>query len=180
MPLLNSQTTGVVHSSVSQSVRLFVSQSVRLFVRQSVRLFATPWTLAHQASLSMKFSRQEYWCGQLFSFLGNLPDSGIEPQSPALQAESLPSEPPGKPFCRSYTSDQSRSESETHPGSTTLTFQEGDQDTISNKTGSPRRCFKSALEPAAPSQAQISIPQHCKKAVRNGCLWSDIKHQVES
>ena len=43
----------------------------------------------------MGFSRQEYWSG-LPSFLGDLPDSGIKPRSPTLQADSLPSEPPGK------------------------------------------------------------------------------------
>ena len=58
-----------------------------------------PWTVACQASLSMKFSRQEYWGGLPFSTLGNLLDPGIEPvssASPALQADSLPLMPPGK------------------------------------------------------------------------------------
>ena len=59
-----------------------------------VRLFATPWTVAHQAPRSMKFSRQEYWSGLPFSSPGDLPDPGIEPRSPALQADSLPSESP--------------------------------------------------------------------------------------
>ena len=62
-----------------------------------VRLFATPWTVAHQASPSMGFSRQEYWSGLLFPSLGDLPDPEIEPRSPALQADTLTSEPPGKP-----------------------------------------------------------------------------------
>ena len=44
----------------------------------------------------MKFSRQEYWSRLLFPFPGDLPDSGIEPRSPELQADSLPSEPTGK------------------------------------------------------------------------------------
>ena len=61
-----------------------------------VRLFATPWTVAHQAPLSMGFSRQEYWSGLPFPSSGKLPDSGIEPRSPALQAGALTSEPPGK------------------------------------------------------------------------------------
>ena len=57
-----------------------------------------PRTVAHQAPPSMEFSRQEYWSGLLFPFPGDLPDPGIEPQSPALQADALPSEPPGKPL----------------------------------------------------------------------------------
>ena len=45
----------------------------------------------------MEFSRQEYWSGLPFPSLGDLPNPGIEPGSPALQADALPSEPPGKP-----------------------------------------------------------------------------------
>ena len=62
-----------------------------------VQLFATPWTVAYQAPLSMGFSRQECWSGLPFPSPGDLPDPGIEPGSPALQADVLPSEPPGKP-----------------------------------------------------------------------------------
>ena len=58
----------------------------------------TPQTVARQAPLSMEFSRQEYWSGLPFPFLGDLPDLGIEPRSPALQADSLPSESPGKSY----------------------------------------------------------------------------------
>ena len=58
--------------------------------------FLTLWTVAHQAPLSMRFSRQEYWSGFLFLSPGDLPDPGIEPRSPALQVNSLPSELPGK------------------------------------------------------------------------------------
>ena len=61
-----------------------------------VRLFATPWTVAYQASLSMGFSRQEYRSGLPFPSAEDLPDPGIEPGSPALRADALPSEPPGK------------------------------------------------------------------------------------
>ena len=64
---------------------------------------ATSWTVAHQASLSVKFSRQEYWSGLPFPSLEDLPDPGIEPKSPAFQADSLPSEPPGKPTTREAT-----------------------------------------------------------------------------
>ena len=56
--------------------------------------FATPWNIAHQAPPSMEFSRQEYWSGEPFPSPGDLSDPGTEPRSPALQAESLPSEPP--------------------------------------------------------------------------------------
>ena len=58
---------------------------------------ATPWTAARQAPLSMGFSRQEYWSGLPFPSPGDLPDPGIEPGSPALQADSLPTELRGKP-----------------------------------------------------------------------------------
>ena len=61
-----------------------------------VRLFATPWTVAHQAPPSRGFSRQEYWSGLPFPSPGDLPNPGIEPRSPALEADALTSEPPGK------------------------------------------------------------------------------------
>ena len=61
-----------------------------------VRLFATPWTVAYQAPLSMRFSRQEYWSGLPFPSPGGLPDPGIKPGSPALESDALTSEPPGK------------------------------------------------------------------------------------
>ena len=57
----------------------------------------TLWTVAHQASPSMGFSRQEYWSGLPFPSPGDLPDPGIEPGSPALEADALTSEPPEKP-----------------------------------------------------------------------------------
>ena len=62
-----------------------------------VQLFVTSWTAAHQAPLSIGFSRQEYWSGLPFPSPGDLPDPGIEPGSPALQADSLPTELWGKP-----------------------------------------------------------------------------------
>ena len=63
-----------------------------------VQLFVTPWTIAYKGPPSMEFSRQEYWSGLPFPSPGDLPNPGIEPRSPALQADSLPSEPPGKPL----------------------------------------------------------------------------------
>ena len=62
-----------------------------------VKLFVIPWTVAHQAPPSMEFSRQEYWSGLPFPSPGDLPDPGIELRSPALRADALLSEPPGKP-----------------------------------------------------------------------------------
>ena len=66
-----------------------------------VRLFVTPWTVAHEAPISIEFSRQEYWSELPFSSPGDLPDPGIEPGSHALQADSFPSEPPGT-LCRCW------------------------------------------------------------------------------
>ena len=66
-------------------------------VAQSCPTLCTPWTVAYQASPSMGFSRQEYWSGLSFPFPGDLADPGIEPESPALEADALTSEPPGKP-----------------------------------------------------------------------------------
>ena len=63
-----------------------------------VRLFVISWTVAHQAPPSMEFSRHEYWSGLPFPSPGDLPDPGIEPRSPTLQADALLSEPPGKPL----------------------------------------------------------------------------------
>ena len=62
-----------------------------------VRLCATPWTVDYQAPSSMGFSRQEYWSGLPFPSPGDLPNPGIKPGSPALQANSVPAEPPEKP-----------------------------------------------------------------------------------
>ena len=61
------------------------------------QLFATPWTVAHQAPLSMEFPRQVYWSEFPFPSPGDLPNMEMEPGSPAWQAHSLQSEPPRKP-----------------------------------------------------------------------------------
>ena len=67
-----------------------------------VQLFATLWTVAHQAPPSMGFSRQEYWSGLPFPSPGDLPNPGIEPRCPTLLADTLTSEPPGKPSCSKW------------------------------------------------------------------------------
>ena len=72
-------------------VMLFIMPCVSCSSR--VWLFATPWTVACQAPLSMEFSRQKYWSALPFPSPGDLPNPGIEPRSPVLQADSLPSKP---------------------------------------------------------------------------------------
>ena len=93
------------------SVSLYTSISIMgpLFqevseVARHVQLFVTSWTVACQAPLSMGFSRQEYWTGLPFPSPGDLPDPGIKAGSPTLQADSLPSEPPGKPLFQERSS----------------------------------------------------------------------------
>ena len=66
-----------------------------------VQLSATPWTIAHQAPLSMEFSRQEYWSGLPFPTPGDLSNPGIKPEDPVAPAEAggfFTTEPPGKPM----------------------------------------------------------------------------------
>ena len=90
-------TANTVHRHCSAYFRCTNSpdpHNPKLSVAQAcLTLFKTPWTVAHQGPLSVGFSRQEYWSGLPFPFPGDLPDPGIEPESYALQADSLPSEP---------------------------------------------------------------------------------------
>ena len=67
------------------------------FSRSVVADSCDPQTVAHQGPLSLRYSRQEYWSGLPFPSPGDLPDAGVEPGSSALQADSLPTEPQGKP-----------------------------------------------------------------------------------
>ena len=71
---------------------------MKLLVAQSCLSLCNPRTVAHQAPQSMEFFRQEYWSGLPSLPPGDLLDPGIEPMSPALQADSLPSEPSEKPW----------------------------------------------------------------------------------
>ena len=80
---------------------MFVYVCAQLLSR--VRLFTTPLTVALQAPLSVKFSRQEYWSGLPFPPPGDLPDPGIEPESPVFPVLAdgfFTTEPPGKPCCQ--------------------------------------------------------------------------------
>ena len=73
----------------------FLTIRVQCYSLSRIQLFVTPRTVAHQASLSMEFPRQEYWSGLPFPFPGHLSDPGTKLGSPALQADYLLSEPPG-------------------------------------------------------------------------------------
>ena len=113
--------------------KVLVAQFSSVQSLSCVWLFATPGTVACQAPLSMGFSRQEYWTGLPFPLPGDLPTPRIAPRSPALQVDSLPSEPPGKPMLsidpmlillyRSHWHDQDKAASKpTGPLSTCPTF----------------------------------------------------------
>ena len=81
-----------VHSSFDRHLEVKVKSPSHVW------LSATPWTVAYQVPLSMRFSRQEYRSGLPLPSPGDLSDPGIEPRSPALQAEALLPKPPGKPY----------------------------------------------------------------------------------
>ena len=73
---------------------------MKVLVTQLRQTLCDPMDCSPPAPLSMEFCRQEYWSGLPCSPPGDLPDPGIKPRSPVLQADSLPSEPPGKPPLR--------------------------------------------------------------------------------
>ena len=89
-------TTGMCVRNVRCCVYIYICCAV--LSRSVMSYSATPWTVAHQAPLSVGFPRQEYWSGLPCPPPGNLPHPGIERGSPALQADSLPAELPGKPI----------------------------------------------------------------------------------
>ena len=83
-----------VHGVTELDTTELLIKKVKVKSLSHVRLFATQWTVALQTPLPMGFSRQEYWSGLPFPSSGDLPDPGIEPRSPSLQADALTSEPP--------------------------------------------------------------------------------------
>ena len=101
LQFMGSQKVG--HDWATELNWIVLISKVKVKSLGRVRLFVTPWTAAHQAPPSMGFSRQEYWSGLLFPSSGDLPDPGIEPRSPAFQADTLTSESPGKPFISKIT-----------------------------------------------------------------------------
>ena len=88
---------GSTFSSLAYSNRVGY-QPACTYVLTRALPFVTPWTVAHQAPLSMGFPRQEYWSGLPCPPPGDLPDPGIKPKSPALQAGSLPLSHRGSPL----------------------------------------------------------------------------------
>ena len=70
---------------------MFSERKVKVKSLTCVWLFVTPWTVVYQATLSMEFSRQDYWSGLTFPPPGDLPNPGIEPRSPTVQADALQS-----------------------------------------------------------------------------------------
>ena len=70
---------------------------MKVLVAQSCLALCDPMDCSHQAPLSMGFSRQDYWSGLPFPSPGDLLNPGIKPGSPALEADALTTEPPGKP-----------------------------------------------------------------------------------
>ena len=89
-----------MHEDIVTVLKEFITGKVKVKSLSHVQLFATPWTVTHQAPPSMGFSRQEYWSGLPLPSPEDLPDPGIEAGSPALQADTLPSEPPGRSVTR--------------------------------------------------------------------------------
>ena len=93
---LSQKFEQILHGS-SRITSKYLKVKVKVKALSHVRLCATPLTVAYQDPPSMEFSRQQYWSGSPFPPPGDPPDPEIEPGSPALQADALPSEPPGKP-----------------------------------------------------------------------------------
>ena len=83
------------HAHLTPHPKCFIFIFLCVLIAQSCPTLCNPWTVTHQAPLSMEFSRPEYWSGLPFPSPGALPDPGTELASPALQADSLPSEHQG-------------------------------------------------------------------------------------
>ena len=90
------ETVGKFQQPIAPTKWLIPEWKWKCYLLSHVQLFATAWMVAHQGPLSMGFPRQEYWSRLSFPSPGNLPNPGIKPRSPALQADSLTSEPTGK------------------------------------------------------------------------------------
>ena len=95
MRALHSRRTKI-SADLSPTVFSYIKKAC-VYMLNCVQLFGTSWSVAHQAPLSMEFSRQECWSQLPFPTPGDLPDPGVEPKSPALAGGFCTTEPPGKP-----------------------------------------------------------------------------------
>ena len=101
LPKESLKSVSLRHLFFFPNVQIYNTMCVCAQLFNCVQFFATPLTVAHQAPLSIEFSRQEYWSGLWFLSSGDLPDSGMEPMSPvspALAGGFFTTEPPGKPY----------------------------------------------------------------------------------
>ena len=95
----------IIKTDIPHSIKVFFAYSLYMYITYFIYSYGVQFpspgdlqgTVAHHVALSMELSRQEYWSGLPCSPLGDLPNPEIELGSPALQADSLPTEPPGKP-----------------------------------------------------------------------------------
>ena len=114
-----------IYLCTPSSLGLYRCLKVKVKSLSRIWLFATPWTVAYQAPLSMKFSRQEYWSGLPFPPAGDLPDPGTEPVCPALTGGFFTTVPPGKPSLQRYTNWSTRKLSDLSKVSGILSLETG-------------------------------------------------------
>ena len=95
LPILENKVIKLYYWGMFHVLKKITMSVLRRF--SCIWLFVTLWKVAHQAPLSMEFSRQEHWSGLPCPPPGDLPNPGIKPRSPTLQADSFLAEPPGKP-----------------------------------------------------------------------------------
>ena len=92
-----SHACGWLHTPYSTSIHSWIA-CVHVQMQRRAQLFVTPWTVTHQAPLSMGFPRQEYWSGLWFTSPGDLPYSGMEPTVSCISCRFLTTKSPGKPL----------------------------------------------------------------------------------
>ena len=133
----------------------------------------TPWTVACQAPLSMRFYWQEYWSGLPFPTLGNLSHTRIKPRSPALQADSLLSESPGKPCIVLNARETGGNKTDMVPGFMKLKFCLFNKVDwwISKRHYSELQCFSGFFCVLSHSVVSDSLKPHGLQLTRLFCPW---------
>ena len=136
----------------------------------SIQLFWTSWTVAHQALLSMRFPRQEYWSGLPFPTPGDLPDSGIKFESPALAGEFFTTQPSGRPtsLIPSVVS------------KTGCMFQNGKGSPGLSEKGQVSTNILNLHSPSTPHQCRVSTWKVRPQSEQNGCHQAGVKSTVWS